>query len=304
MAASVLKVSSRPSQLLFSSLCRYQSYVIRHSSNVENGAEKTTVEYPPVRPRWPPGGWSNMTEKDAWKLHEESLDLKAIPSAKLRLEKLAGTEPEMLVGTYPYAMVPERAKYYKYITKTHIIENELPQIYKEMDVSHIVNKVKPEIDGKLLDWSKFYSARTDKFSNESVRHSAIGTVLNELISTLSFHNEHLLRSQIDENCRVETFWRRGGYGQPDDTPMEQKHYRSTRLGTMVLEMMKYQYYHRANWQVRTELPLTPVSIKIKNNDGQLLYCCFKVTIETKNPKLDTLRYESLSYFICISIQQR
>ena len=81
--------------------------------------------------------------------------------------------------------------------------------------------------------------------------------MKTMIVQLSASNPHLLRSQLDEDVRVETFWYVGGFtgegNECDGRWLDMKLKNNDDAG-----LVMFQYQHKANWQIRTELPLLDV----------------------------------------------
>ncbi len=49
-------------------------------------AEYREVEYPPIKPKYPPGDWGDIAPKICWNLHDRGLELNDIPKVNLKLD--------------------------------------------------------------------------------------------------------------------------------------------------------------------------------------------------------------------------
>ena len=245
----------------------YKSCAVRASSS---------VNFPEHRGKWPPGLRGLESPDIAWELDEERRNILQITSAKARLEYLSGTrtleaQKEMqfypedsvyMVETNPYRVIPPSLAHFRYTTKTKLLSDTLPVTYDSMDVSHII---KPLKDVALSSLNAIYKPN---LYNNKLRHVFIGEILKAAMSCLCLDNEHLLRAQVDENCRWEAFWKRGGYY------LSKLDLNKALRGSSEYESwLRFQLLHTCDWQIRTELPLPEVGFYMLISVIALLLWC-------------------------------
>ena len=239
--------------------CRQSTLVVQQVPEV--------VEYPPVKPKYPPGRWSkDMPPKQAWKIHDEGQELLQIPTIKGRLEKLAGpwdrpTKPHYY-NVNMYNNAPGLCHLKQYLTKTHIAPN-MPSVYDDLDTGNDLAKAFDRLRPLLLEAVQEehdqYIYCVERPPNDihlmpderaTRAHNLVGRLLNLAMSGLSSERPYLLRSQLDENVRIQTFWRRIGDNY------EKAH---GRVG-LPTNCLNFETRNIANYQVRTEMPLPEVSL--------------------------------------------
>jgi len=229
--------------------------------------------YPPVKPRYPPGQYGGLTEACAWNVDAWSNELLAVPKVKERLEKIAGleTDKRFMWTMEAFDRRPRNIDFRQRILKTHIVK-DLPGIYTTDEaVTSIYERLKPLLlDHIRLEWQNQHGNILEKAATGSASdgelqqftHHLIGGIVKTMIVELSASNEHLLRSQLDEDVRVETFWYVGGFtgegNKCDGQWPDMKLKNDEDAGILI-----FQYRHRANWQIRTELPLPEVRIGLR-----------------------------------------
>ena len=212
-------------------------------------------EYPPIKPRYPPGKWGDMPEWKCWKMHELGQDILTIPKVKERLEKIAGDDRRTMQLMEPYTTWPADLEYKQYMTKTHVVNGRLPDLYQSVNVDAEAAAIKPLLMDAIVQESEM-QYKHQPGDKENNGHSLWGQIINTLLASLSSNNEHLLRSQYDEDVRIETFWQRlcavPEKKVVDDDSKEQKR------DPLWPEMWTTQLKYKANYQIRTELPLPQV----------------------------------------------
>jgi len=226
--------------------------------------------YPPIKPKYPPGQFGGLTESCAWDVDAWSKELLAIPKVKERLEKIAGSENRFMWIVEAMDRRPRNIDFRQRLLKTHIVHN-LPEMYSVDDaVSSVYERLKPVLmDRVRLEWQHRHADVVEKVAAgsatdvelEQLAHDLVGGVVKTMIVELAASNEHLRRSQLDEDVRVETFWYVGGFtgeGNKCDGQWPNMKLKNDEDAGILM----FQYRHKANWQIRTELPLPEVCIDI------------------------------------------
>ena len=226
------------------------------------------VEYPPVRPKWPPGmgNWDGrLLPNTAWTLHARKEELLGIPVVKERLEKMA-ERLNYLWRVTPWELSTASLPYMQYITKTHVLHG-LPTVYQDLNVDAVYDQVRSAVTDVLVQEHEQHrvferwglnTKPCDRTQRYGV-HSVMGHIVRSILACTSADHQHLLRSQLDEDVDVKTFWKRHGFDAEkvyeDHDPEKPARLRGRWEGLLTM-----QYMHNADFQVRTELPLPQVSI--------------------------------------------
>ncbi|XP_014771764.1 39S ribosomal protein S30, mitochondrial [Octopus bimaculoides] len=234
---------------------RYASSVV--SVNTLEEISDEGIQYPPIKPRWPPGSWGNMSEKRSWSIWEQSSKLKD-PQLKLkdRFEMLSPS-PEVTWKCPSVQHYPRSFEYQQYVTKTHMAPG-MPEVYEQMEEEAMayLQRIKPLIErvilfeNFLIDRNLKYT-RYNKMDPSNVTFLQTEQIINCLLSVLAPDYPYLLTSQFAENVRVRAFWDRYGF------PMKPYVLRMNREDQFLHKM-----YSRFNTeficsQIRTEKPLMP-----------------------------------------------
>jgi hypothetical protein len=249
---------------------RVTAAIRRYSVAANSTQETDVVHYPPVKPRYPPGQWGDMSESSAWYLSRLAGDLLTIPRIKERLEKMAGDKTRVMWIVEPMDSRPKNVEYRQMLTKTHIVRG-LPDVYDKLsnDGDSLYERLKPVIGDIVdLELERHHKIRLEEDINGAVyvdkekyiAHRVLGSILNACVARLSSSLDYLRRSQIDENVRVETFWYVGGFRGEGNTA-KGKWSNITTTSKKNYGILSFQYQHKADWQVRTEQLLPQVSEK-------------------------------------------
>jgi len=197
------------------------------TSHMQSKASGTL--YPPIKPKYPPGITSSIPPQEAWAIHDKGVELNEIPKVKERLESMAGILPGIKQWHLtPIEEYPGFLEYKKHVTKTHIIEDD-PAIYTTIankTVNDYCNKVGPLIERILSQeqecHSKHHLFNYDEYFEFQRRqqharntHVQVGHILQAFYACLGFDNEYLMRSQLSEDVRLETFWKKYGYKEEE-----------------------------------------------------------------------------------------
>ena len=244
----------------------------------EEAVEESVEEslYPPVKTKYPPGQWNKISPDSAWKIHESAHKILRAPSAKWRLEKLAGNKDKKLWLLSPLAPRPNNLEFQKIITRSHLIEG-LPEAVREtatkLDSGSLVGK-SVEVFQRLYE-QEFYQLNrnfdekmNDDFGdiNEKEMEAAdiqnnifISRATKTLIGLLKGQKEYLMKGELDENVRVETFWSVGGFEGEEKSGVGAWEDIKTKDGTDA-GILTFQYKHLTDLQVRSEQPLPEVCL--------------------------------------------
>ena len=256
-------------------------------STATNVLQRDSPEYPPIKPRYPPGKWGDMPEWKCWKMHEWGQEMLTIPKVKERLEKIAGEKNRFLQLLEPFTVWPADLEYKQFMTKTHFI-NGLPDLYESMNVDAELALIKPlVIEGIVQESEMQYKHKVNDniMQQQSGKvctyksHHLWGQIISILLSSLSANNEHLLRSQYDENVRVETFWQRLCTVQEEKEEDDDSEERKRK--PLWPEMWMAQMKHKTNHQIRTELPLPQVCSCLCSLKLGIKQCCIFTQLKHK-----------------------
>ena len=164
------------------------------------------VNYPPVKPKYPPGIWGAITPKRAWEKHAILETLMSKPTAKWRLEEMAGELPGKIMwivdavdpqpGTLPYK---------QYLTKTHLQRN-LPNLYNAAEddlLQRLAGRVRSQVMDVILLEEELCrnEPATHSFANpESVapylRERVVKQIMDVLLNNVGYDVPHLLEAQV------------------------------------------------------------------------------------------------------------
>lgn len=250
---------------------------------IEEVVEDRESLYPPIKPKYPPGQWGNISANSAWKIHEITHDVLKSPSAKWRLENLAGNNDTKLWLVSPLAPRPNNLPFQKIITRSHLIEGT-PDVYKDdclVEDNPIVEKCCELIQG-IYEQEYNQLSRDEMELTDSQMKNFLSRVTKMIVGLLSSKNEHLRKGEIDEVVRVETFWRVGGFEG------EEKSGEGAWEGLETTDgvdpgILQFQYRHQTDLQLRSELPLPEVpsiQLFITNYLFILFNCQYIIYIKT------------------------
>lgn len=255
--------------------------------------------YPPVKPKFPPGDWLNDADtKLAWIYFDEGQKYHSLKTIQERLSILAYLNVQQTItelkerGTryYPIYKIsslfktPRMLPFNQYITKTYVAsvvknlpsisanENEKTQLNKNIDAD-LYEKLKYHVkESILLNFAKQKELKAyeppespetykpdiiekEKRANEAYlkSNSLIKDIFDTTTSILSVSesNKHLLYAQYGNNVSIKSYWKRCGF-----EPQKPR-------GAVIpdLDNIRFQYDDVASYQIKTDKPLRPVSIK-------------------------------------------
>ena len=205
MASKIMRAKSVVTFLFNkNSINRLTNTITRCCSSITPRRE---VNYPPVKPKYPPGIWGTMTPKRAWETHETRETLLRKPTAKWRLEEMAGELPGKIMwlvetvdpqpGTLPYK---------QYITKTHLQRN-LPDVYNNATEDDILQRLAERVRSQVMDvvlleeeLCRNEPAVRSLYNHESVvpylRERVAKQIMDVLINNVGYDVPHILEAQV------------------------------------------------------------------------------------------------------------
>lgn len=229
---------------------------LRNVSVAPSHENSEEPQYPPIKPRYPPGKWGGASPKWAWKHHDRAAELRAIPKAKERVEEMAHTEKQYQYHVKAYDSTPYTLEFKQYVTKSHLVLDQLPLAISGRDVDGYLPKFQSLLEDAILAHHHHYKHSTDRDAQISStdKHCLLHQLFNTLLIGLAPENDYLIRTQLDERVRVETFWARGGFVN-GEKPV---------LGNDGHQVVSFQYHNEAAFQIRAELPLAEVSAHFRD----------------------------------------
>lgn len=217
--------------------------------------------YPPIKPKFPPGKWKRLDEESAWKINDLSHTVLQFTKAKQRLDFLAGDTSRTLWLIEALTSRPNNTEFQKLITKTEVLSNE-PNI--DISNNELVEKLSQLSASLNVDYSDLLIQGINKILPQDCEdverwnmHKFVGNLLRSSVSLLSSSNEHLRRCEIDQNVRVESFWRVTGF-EGDEKNCEGTWDLPKTVEKTDAGIIQFQYRHMADYQIRTENPLPEV----------------------------------------------
>ena len=244
MASSIRLSAFKNIQILRNNCMKQNFSIPNRCKSITTSDNINTYEsyYPKIKPEFPEGqSWAGISTEDSWEMYEKSLELSKIPKIKDRLENISGAENQTLYKVACVDELPGMLSFKQYITKTHIT-SESTDLYNKVDISDDILNVASDLLLKRI--SQIYDEKYEEGIISSGRDSNLtselfNNYLRSLTSILWKKYPHILRAQVDQDVRLETFWKRCGY--EDITPWA-----------------TYQIASRISHQIRTEKGLPEV----------------------------------------------
>ncbi|RUS88849.1 hypothetical protein EGW08_003394, partial [Elysia chlorotica] len=201
--------SSLRSQL---SLGSKQSEALDYTSEA-SAEEKSAVEYPSVKPKYPPGKWGKMDHKYAWRWNDSQESIRNIPDVQGRINALV--EKEMsAIQLEPINDHPAALEFRKYATKTEVLPwDEVPVLQNglsDTDFSLVVTQLGKDITDFLLMEHELLQRHHSKTDQTHLCNSIVRLISNSLITRLGNRLPHLKTCQYDEHILVRSLWDRHG----------------------------------------------------------------------------------------------
>ena len=230
------------------------------------------AEYPPVKPKFPPGSWGAMNKDFAWLWHSVQENAMNLSSVNERLNMFADTRVNAVVldpiNNHP-ATLPLRL----YMTKTNLIPSESLSSFTHTDhqdymssekFESLLNKVKEAIKDHLLLENVLVKEPLDDSSiRNNTRCVLLFRCISEAIITF-FQNdfEHLQLCQYDEDALVRSFWLRFGIESKKPELPEDLDYSSQEKMLEFISNMNQTVFSEIVYDtiLRSHLPLPQVSL--------------------------------------------
>ncbi|XP_059172206.1 uncharacterized protein LOC131953164 [Physella acuta] len=206
------------------------------------------VQYPLIKPKYPPGSWGDMEPSYAWQWHELKQKMLSIPNVEGRLETLLNKrtmamienpiiDPRVhnfkervqeLIESAATTMVLEPNNFHPatlpfrlYATKTVLLpcKNVPLEILDNLvvnDLEILLKDFKNHINDHLLlehEWldRNRSAAKPAKIKKIIKAHTLIKCISNFLIAQLGKDYTHLKTAQYDEHVTVRALWNRYGF---------------------------------------------------------------------------------------------
>ncbi|CAG9818018.1 unnamed protein product [Phaedon cochleariae] len=232
-----------------------------------------TPHYPPILDM----SFEKKLERKKVAKHEEIKAVKTVEEKqiKLNMPRFYGFKSYMLNEDYcPY----NNLGLAQHVTRTHlIVNNELPEYYKNIDVSGVALNLKSEIEEAIAVEIDGYKRENDftnddltKVEMENLTSSLIVKQLNRIIKNeMSTSHPHMKNAQIDYEPRIESTWLAGGMDAPERV-------KSVRRGRPWTKHMEDDPVDRLMvfvgspcMTVRSELPLPPIVSRDEAENAEL-----------------------------------
>ena len=250
--------------------CRHLLVRLNQTSSLQAFEEPNNeVEYPAVKPKFPPGIWGDMDSKMAWLWHEEGEKWKELPTIQERLDRLAVKDSEFGRKLWKYRSMQDRvglSEYQQDKTKTALIQGE-PDIVKDtnIDIDNEFREVKNILIDKLAEEDEILS-NDQQFRNnflknkiEKINTKLIQSLVMEIVTVLSQKHEHLLNGQMDNEVDIAAYWDR--YGVQSFKPKPNKEKKFPLPPRFLQNYAPFQSESHISCQLRSNNPLPEVYIK-------------------------------------------
>ncbi|GAB1600121.1 39S ribosomal protein S30, mitochondrial-like [Argonauta hians] len=225
------------------------------SLNTPEEVDDKEIQYPPIKPRWPPGSWGNMSEKRCWEIWEKSNELKN-PKKNLKQRfNLLSPEPELTWNFAAVQQYPKSFEYQQYITKTHMAPG-MPEVYEQLEeqATAYLERIRPLVKDVILFENCFVDRtriQSNSYKLKKITFPRTEQIINCLLSVLAPDFPHLASCQFAEDVFVRAFWDRYGIpGNPSisSIPKEEQffHKMFSRFSTQF-----------SCSQIRSKMPLVP-----------------------------------------------
>lgn len=240
---------------------------IRCHSSVNVQRVDNEVNYPDIKPKYPPGEWGSMAKWKTWDMVKRRDKFANIDDIKQRLECMAGSDEQTIHEMQPSCSYPGELLYKQFITKTHIpaaaaqFDSLFPETADEQQLDTFVTLIE-----QIIVQIKQKNAAA---SDETVHDEIWSRVVDVLVAALSRDNRHLRLASYDHSVPVDAFSLRRlavdeSFDFDEATMLQRKrdrHYDDDADGDedMWTEMRTTQMKLNALYQIRTDQPLPQVS---------------------------------------------
>ncbi|XP_075220576.1 mitochondrial ribosomal protein S30 [Lycorma delicatula] len=266
------------SKIIFRLLKTYGIKKYRYCRHLSSAVEEyAKPNYPPIEDLSP----AALKKKERFTLHEKYRKLNTIEEKLMALNfpRYWGWETIVLKeGELPYNFLP----FAKYVTRTHFKETltlPLNNCTPDIDPKDLVNVIKSQIQDAIL--FELFERRhrhelepledIDEVQLKNFRLNSIINQINRILTVnLIQYVPQLIHAEVDYNPRLEAFWKVGGFKwseeehkirteklDRDDIPFEWKNEAGKELEHW------FQYFGETILQLRSQLPLEPVTDDLK-----------------------------------------
>ncbi|XP_005091889.1 uncharacterized protein LOC101848175 [Aplysia californica] len=208
--------------------CWFSSTVVGTSLEIEKGT-KETVEYPPIKPKYPEGSWGKTDRSYAWMWHSLKGEVLSIPKVSDRQNILLQKETDSVV-LEPVNEHPSCLPFRQYVTKTHLIPWTSSKASSSSNLDHsphsadlhdnlhsehvesIVERIKQVVSEHLITENELVAReQTHPSKHNSFRCKLLFRCISDAITTHAWKDyEHLRMCQYDEDVIVRALWHRIG----------------------------------------------------------------------------------------------
>lgn len=206
--------------------------------------ENEYPQYPPIVDMSPEG--QNKHFRGVW-----YDSIKTLPTVEQKLYEMA-IQQKLDHKTYTLSLAPpmyNAMNFYKYITRTHII-NDMPVQFRNMNLDKELVDIRDTLCETLLDhYCNIW--RREKFKNlhdyldgRNAGSALANSLILQCYKKLALRNEYVYNSTIQQNPRIWSFWYHGGYGSVEDDVNERN--------------LCFQFEDFGALAIRTKQPLQPI----------------------------------------------
>ncbi|XP_067942306.1 large ribosomal subunit protein mL65-like [Watersipora subatra] len=212
---------------------------------------RSRIEYPAVKPKYPPGSWYSFSPKDAWKWYDDVEAIDALDTIEKRLYYNHGSKYQLYYfDVKPYLNTPNVLKFQEDITKSYLDSAVQVKTGVELSSNRWLSIVS-DIRAVVTEEYKYIKRQADQCSTEEEwnikkRNLVLESVLNRLLVLLSSDEPALLNFDLVSNVNLQTHWLRGGEKTCSNT------------FSQVLPqsgVVRYGYWQNVGFQLRNTLPL-------------------------------------------------
>ena len=239
----------------------YRCYSISSQALVSDN-----VEYPPIKPKYPPGKWGSMAKWKTWEMHTREKELSSIENTKEKLESIAGDDSQPITIIRPFEMWPNDLEYKQFMTKTHLAASPLEDLYKTPTSESLLDKLQPIVEHVI---EQELRKETSPLTSAAQSTDIWNRVLDVLSAYLSADHPHLRLASYDRDVPIKSFFMRRlavdeKFDFDEDTMLQRKRDRFYDEDVdddefMWPEMRMAQILQQSLYQIRTHTPLPNVS---------------------------------------------
>ena len=226
------------------------------------------VEYPPIKPKYPPGEWGSMATWKTWEMVKRAEEFDKISDVKQRLEAMAGDEDRPITEMTPSCSCPGELQYKQFMTKTHIAQNPFEDLFNDATDAALLDSLIPVVE--QIIHQEIRKCR----EQQSAPGAKIWTRLVDVLAAATSVNcEHLRYASYDHEVPFSAFFTRrlavdDEFDFDEQTMLQRKRDRlyndkideDDKVEYMWTEMRTTQIKQTALYQIRSHQPLEKVLI--------------------------------------------